>query len=209
MNGKWMHNAIEDGRERLDKKFDAGLLTSPELIERNMYMNSIERAYAEAIRIPEPRVFLSYAQRCQEYGKKAYNVVSNSKSLARNLGSKFHVETGFRINGEAEVRDQVLRYLKSCCLFLGVMTAELRLDVEHKADGIAAPASWVVIEAGMAEALGIPVVLLVERGVHSHYWLMPFKIWRHIEFEKENFDFKLRDAVERLREQYRNLSAPH
>lgn len=67
------------------------------------------------------------------------------------------------------------------------------------------PSSWVILEAGMAQSLGLPVVLLVENGIHPDFWFKAMGHWRQAHFRRDNPEPGLAFLATLIQEHYRRL----
>ena len=153
--------------------------------ERLEYIDEILRRDRFENRIREPAVFLSYAKKSgKELRNEIYRAIRSVKAPGTDLS--FKVLTGFSAEGEPLVVDHVVYNLEMCCIFVGVLTAEYGIKSGADEEGGFVPGAWVLLEAGLAIGLRLPVVFLVERGVRKDFWFDQLGGRRHVEFERGN-----------------------
>jgi hypothetical protein len=185
-------------KERLSTAVERGLLTSAEANQRFAYIKRARERYLRRARLLRPKVFISFAGDVgEELSRKAYAAVR--KTQACPYGPHFEVENGMRDSGHPLVMEHIRLHLNRCCLFLGIVTAETPLA---GGNGSSAPGAWVLIEAGMATALEIPCVLLVEETVHESFWKEQLGSWRHVRFSRSAPEGDLNRAMLILQEHF-------
>lgn len=137
------------------------------------------------------RVFISYSSNTgsdySEYIESQLRAVHH-----------FDVVTGFSDLSEDDevVLDVVLRALRTSSLFLGIFTKEY--PIVHGGHTTWAPSVWTIEEKGMALALGLPFVLLVEEGVDEDYWKKTTPADRHFIFSKGSFHATADSALKQV-----------
>lgn len=187
-------------QERLSSSVHDGSLLPVDAARRHTYLTRVREKYLRGARLLKPTVFLSFAG---ESGEKLVDQVYAAirKTPACPFGPHFDVETGMRQSGHPEVMKHIKMHLRRSCIFLGIMTAEIPLATPEDSGGFA-PGAWVLIEAGMASALDIPCVLLVEEGVHESFWKEQLGSIRHVHFSKRSLAADLGHVMLRLQEHY-------
>jgi len=170
-------------------------LKDPEKTARLKHINQIAHDYSERAKFNNPKVFVSYN------GEGGYQLAKEAELFLRKLpvnidlpnGKKFGVETGFRQqrrDATHESDPSVIQHIKimmqACCLYVGIVVDEYNVG-----DGRSVPGPWPMFEAGMAEALGLPVILMVQSDISSQYWKKIYYGKRLISFEKGKFGASL------------------
>lgn len=138
------------------------------------------------------RVFVSYSKRTGE---------QYFKYLETRLRERHDLEVTTGYHGSSpNVLGRVLKELKGASLFVGLLTREYRI-----VDGVTekwAPSSWVLEEKGMALALGLPFVVLVEEAVDAELFTKTTRMDVYIDFAASNYQERFDQAIEQLAEKH-------
>lgn len=179
---------------------ESDLMAKMENKDRRVFLDDLlkEIREREIGRIPGKSIFISYGVKS---GKDYF------EALRRRLDSAgFEVVTGFqKASGDrGNVLARILYQLKRSTVYLGLLTKETRVSGPHGREQWS-PSVWTMEEKGMALALGKPIVLLVQDGIHDDYWLKtaPGKV--HLTFTDSNFKEIMKEAEEVVRERYDEL----
>ncbi|MBI3822740.1 MAG: hypothetical protein HY289_08670 [Planctomycetes bacterium] len=165
---------------------------------RKDYLELLKTRYTEEPslkeRLERPQVFVSYSEETgKEYMKAAKTAL---------LQKKFKVKSGMELDGTArDVIKHIRSKMKPCCLFLGILTQDVKLSEER----LYAPAAWVHIETGMALGLDLRVVLLYHESIADEWWKPIFDHKRQIKFTDKDFHVRLQYAVKELANEHAEL----
>jgi len=141
----------------------------------------------DGLEIPR-RAFVSYSKNSATMHYKA----------VRNYLEKdgFDVKDGFQDHKKAEgkVLKTVLNQMRTCSLFIGILTQEYQYN--HTGKMRWSPSIWSLAEIGMAISIGIPYILLVQEEIHEDCWrkVSPEKV--HFHFNDDDFDNKCIEMIE-------------
>ena len=143
------------------------------------------------------RVFISYSK---SSGSPYYYLLETALQK-----EGFEVLNGFQTNrnNDGTVLKNVLNQIKISTIYVGILTREQKLDISDEDGNCFTPSIWTMEEKGMALGLGKPFVLLIQYGIHKHYWTKtsPNKI--HAFFNDfDDFKFKLEEIVETICQRY-------
>lgn len=110
-------------------------------------------------------------------------------------------------DGRFEVIDTITDRIRSCDLFVGILTPLYALDRKDDEGGDRAPGVWVLLEAGIALAFRIPVMFIFQDGIHKDYWQAgPTGAVRHVKFKNvEAMNGAIEQLIDRLRVCYGEL----
>lgn len=125
------------------------------------------------------RVFIAHSER---------NGTEHKMQLAQMLTNEgFDVVTGFddAPTVQENVLKKVLKHLNSVSVFLGILTPD---DLADSANRIYAPSVWVTEEKGMALALELPYVLVIDDRVGAQYWQKTVPGQEHYIYNSTNKD---------------------
>jgi len=128
------------------------------LAKRLNYLSKIAKLGSS---IPK-RVFISYTKgNGDEYQK-----ILKTELLRR----EFTVTDGFRFSKETGgvVLRSVLSQMKTASIYIGIYTKENQIDIEGSSYWM--PSVWTIEEKGMALGLNMPVLLILEEGIHSSFF---------------------------------------
>lgn len=146
---------------------------------------------------PPKRVFVSFAK---STGMEAFEAVK-----ARLESQGFEVATGFdRTKADrGYILRRVLTQMRRSTIYVGLLTKTLEVTSRDKKK-LSAPSVWTVEEKGMALALGKPVVLMVEDGIHEDFWqkVLPHKV--HHVFSAVDFQEKMEDLIADVSQRYKD-----
>lgn len=159
---------------------------------------------AQEIRFLRPRVFVSFAG---STGQRILTpLLREINKLRTGTMVNFEALHGMAIEGNPEVMRGILGEMQRCCVFVGIMTKEHQLmDDQDEEGGRFAPGHWLQVEMGMAIALGMRVVLLVEEGVHKKFWIDTLGNWKQAKFSWDRLGAGLRDAAKLIGEHYADM----
>jgi hypothetical protein len=140
------------------------------------------------------RVFISFSK---SSGQRYFSDLENLLAEAR-----FEVVTGFHdtMGTEGNILKTVLKQLARSTFYIGILTKEMEVREGRKSRW--APSVWISEEKGMALALEKPFLLLVDEEIHSDYWLKTTPANGHIFFNRESFEGRAKEAVERAEMRY-------
>jgi len=148
-------------------------------------------------RLHQPKVFVSYSGR-----KAPFLRVLNRL----HKHGAFQYVHAMKSEGEPEVTQTILHKMRTCCLFLGILTKEYELNREDEEGNHFGPGKWAMLEIGMGLGFGLRPLLLVEEGIHRDYWYdQPTGMIRHVKFTDNNLDARIEDVIKRLDDLYRQL----
>jgi hypothetical protein len=103
-------------------------------------------------------VFLAYG-----YDKESIDLVSPFKAMLSNSGINI-------INGEVDklgsLSQQIIARIQQSIIFVGILTARDTLLAEHKT----IPSTWVIEEKGVAQAFGIPILMIIESSISNKFF---------------------------------------
>jgi Histidine kinase-, DNA gyrase B-, and HSP90-like ATPase len=128
--------------------------------ERESKLDVLESDLAEQRKISrEPNsVFIAYG-----YDRDTVELVNPFKEMLVEAGVK--VIDG-KVDRVGSLSKLILERLRSCSMFVGILTA--RDKIEHQEKAITS--TWVIEEKGAALAMGLPVLLIVDRGVSERFF---------------------------------------
>ena len=176
------------------------VLAKIEWQNRRVFLDDLLRDFRQERlgRAPGKSVFISYSVNS---GTIYFEFM---KEKLREIG--FEVLTGFQKSpgDKGAVLARVLGQINRSTLYLGLLTKEMRVSGPH-GEAQWSPSVWTMEEKGMALALGKPFALLVQRGIHTDYWIKTAPDKVHVEFTDENFNQKAREIVDALLERYEEL----
>jgi hypothetical protein len=168
--------------------------------DRRIFLDNLLKEFQEykVGRLPSKSVFVSYSVRS---GKNHFKTLHKGLKLAG-----FDVVTGFqKASGDGgSVLARILRQLKASTVYLGLLTKDMRVKRKHGRDQWS-PSAWTMEEKGMALALGMPFVLLVQEGIYDDYWLKTAPDRIHFMFTSRNFKEKMGEAIGAVKDRYNEL----
>ncbi|MEU0396603.1 ATP-binding protein [Streptomyces sp. NPDC006208] len=103
-------------------------------------------------------VFLAYG-----YDEPTAQLVQTFKHLLQDRG--ISVIDG-QVDAAGSLSEQILRRIRSSSMFVGVLTPRDKIA----GDGGSIASTWVIEEKGAARACGIPVLLIVDKGVAQQFY---------------------------------------
>ena len=161
------------------------------------FLGYLREEWAMKTRLHERKVFISYSGRQDPF-----------KTVVRRLRQTkvFEPVHAMKSDGEPEVTPTILNKMRTCCLFLGILTREYDLDGTDSKGNKFAPGKWAMLEIGMALSFGLQPLLLVEEGIHRDYWYdQPIGMIRHVPFTESTLQAKIDDVIKRLDRRYQKL----
>lgn len=184
-----------------ERKFD--MATKIDWQNRRIFLDGLLRDFRKQNmgRVPSKSVFISYSVKS---GSLHFGVIRNK---LRDLG--FEVLTGFQKSpgDKGNVLARILGQLQRSTMYLGLLTKEMRVMAQGGEEW--SPSVWTMEEKGMALALGKPFILLVEKGIHTDYWLKTAPDKVHVEFTAESFTQKSEEIVDTILDRYQELVIPY
>lgn len=143
------------------------------------------------------RVFISYAYKT---GFDYYQILK--KELENRA---FLVTDGYK-NGSIILRN-VLKELNTSTIYVGILTKQDKVFYSDSESFI--PSVWTVEEKGMALGLKLPVVLILEKGIHRDYYAKTTAGFKHCFVNNiDQFRYeKVFDAVETIIDKYTDLGS--
>ena len=140
------------------------------------------------------RVFISYSK---SSGQRYF---SDLRDLLTGAG--FEVVTGFddSVGAEGNILKMVLKQLARSTFYIGILTKEMAVRDGKKSRW--SPSVWILEEKGMSLALEKPLMLMVDKEIHSDYWLKTTPANGHVFFDEESFDQKAKEVVDRAEMRY-------
>lgn len=188
----WEAHAVDDERKRVDLEMRLSYFT-------HLSYELRKRAGRGGLK---PRVFISYSK-----GVGAGYAAYVKKLLAEQ--HKCESITGFdkQPGDETEVLKRVLAGMAEASLYLGILTREYQIRQDGRETW--APGVWTVEEKGMALALRIPLVLLVDEEIDEDFWLKTTPGRVHFRFSAANFHEIAETAVSELVMMHRSRQALH
>ena len=122
-------------------------------------INYSKLAYGSSI---PKRVFISYTK---NNGQEYYNLL---KEKLEKEG--FTVTDGFQSSTKSAgiVIRSILDQMKSATVYVGIYTKENKIHVKDKE--FWTPSVWTIEEKGMALGLNLPVMLIMEEGIHEDFF---------------------------------------
>lgn len=144
-------------------------------------------------------VFISYTK---GNGTKYFSI------LKEELNKRsFSVTTGFENNqnGGGLVLRNVLSQMKTSTIYVGIYTKELIIDSQF--GKFWTPSVWTVEEKGMALGLELPVLLIVENGIHDHFYVKTTGAFKHcIVNNIDHFKYEgVFEAIELINDKYNRI----
>tara|TARA_R110002049_G_C9149938_1_gene560190 strand:+ start:2247 stop:2951 length:705 start_codon:yes stop_codon:yes gene_type:complete len=152
-------------------------------------------------------VFISYTGNGARYYQKAREVFE---------ASDFVVRTGFdrEVQKGKVIAVEIMSQIRESSIFLAIWTQDFDSQSRRGTDGTGAvvpsvtggtPGVWMPFELGVAAAMGKPLKILFQRGMHHLYIEKPLGASPHIPFDDANFDDSLLDARDALIKWYREV----
>lgn len=167
---------------------------------RRVFLDGLLREFRKQRmgRAPGKSVFISYSV------NSGFEYFESIKEKLRDIG--FEVLTGFGKSpgDKGNVLARVLGQLQRSTIYLGLLTKEMRVTGPHGEEQWS-PGVWTMEEKGMALALAKPFALLVQKGIHTDYWLKTAPEKVHLEFTEDTFDQMAAEIVETIFERYEEL----
>lgn len=178
-------------------------MDNQEAQQKLQYLYSIQRQESLENKLRNPKVFVSFAG---DAGNQFLTEVSREiGKLKTDSGERFQAFNGMRMKGDPFVLTHIVETIRQCCIFIGILTKEYKLNSSDDEEGSYAPGSWVLLEAGMAISLGLRVIFLVEEGIHKNFWLDPLGAWRHAKFKTDARQVGVNFVMHLIQTHYREL----